>query len=102
MKYLALLTPTSTAKREDFGPLMIAEEKIVWAAYCAGRLREFYIQPNPTVVSLIFEAPDRAAVDADLDLLPMMKAGLLDRRVVEMGPWQPLEALFDKRLMDAP
>ena len=101
MKFLALLKPSATAKMEDFGPLFVDEEKSVWTAYRAGRLREFYFQPNPMTATLVFEAADSAAVHTELDQLPMMKAGLLDRQVVELGPWQPLEALFDKTLMGA-
>ncbi|PXW14655.1 hypothetical protein SAMN05445871_4968 [Paraburkholderia caballeronis] len=99
MKFLALLTPTAQRTLAEFGPYLVEEEQVVWESYRTGSLREFYFQPSPPVVSLVYEAENAAAVDAELDLLPMIKAGLLDRRVVQLGPWLPLEVVFDKQLM---
>lgn len=95
MKILASLTPVSGRTMADFQPLLVAEEKAVWAAYRDGRLREFYFQPEPLTVTLVFEAPGHADVQTVLDGFPMIQAGLLDVRLVTLGPWLPLEALFD-------
>lgn len=102
MKYLVLLTPAEGRKMEEFEPYFVPEEKAVWAAYRAGRLREFYFQPSPPAVTLIYEVPDSASVDDEIDLLPMVNAGLLDRRIVHLGPWLPLERVFDQSLMGTP
>ena len=96
MKILALLTPAAGKTPADFGPLLVAEEKAAWAAYRAGTIREVYFQPEPLTVSLVFEAADHAAVEAALRALPMVAAGLLDTRLVTLGPWAALEALFDQ------
>lgn len=96
MKILALLTPATGKTPADFGPLVVAEEKAVWAAYRAGTIRELHFQPEPLTVSLVFEAADHAAVEAALTLFPMVAAGLLDIRLVTLGPWTMWEALFDK------
>ncbi len=95
MKILALLTPKPDKTPADFQPLFVAEEKAVWAAYRAGTLREMYFQPEPIAVSLVFEAGGTAEVEAVLRTFPMIEAGLLDIRMVTLGPWMPLEALFD-------
>jgi len=96
MKILALLTPAAGKTPADFGPLVVAEEKAAWAAYRAGTIRDLYVQPEPLTVSLVFEAADHAAVEAALKAFPMVAAGLLDTRLVTLGPWTMLEALFDK------
>ena len=96
MKILAVLTPVAGKTPADFGPLVVAEEKAAWAAYRAGTIRELYFQPEPLTVSLVFEAADHTAVEAALKAFPMVAAGLLDIRLVTLGPWAMLEALFDK------
>ncbi len=95
MKILTLLTPASGKGPADFQPHVVAEEKAVWAAYKAGTIRELYFQPEPIAVSLVFEAASHAEVEAELAKFPMIQAGLLDRRLVTLGPWLPIEALFD-------
>jgi hypothetical protein len=101
MKYLVLLTPAAGKTAGDFGPHKIAEVNSVWAAYNSGALREFYASPSPTAVTLIYEVPDRAALSLELEKLPMIRAGLLDRQIVQLGPFLQLAALFDKSLADA-
>ncbi len=96
MKILALLTPRAGKGPADFQPHMVVEEQAVWAAYKAGVIREMYFQPEPIAVSLVFEAASHAAVEAELAKFPMVKAGLLARYLVTLGPWLPLEALFDQ------
>lgn len=95
MKILALLTPVAGKTGADFQPLMVAEEKAVWALYRAGTLREMYFQPDPVIVSLVFEAGNPTEVDAALQSFPMVQAGLLEIQIVTLGPWMPLEALFE-------
>lgn len=97
MKILALLTPAAGKTPADFGPSIVAEEKAAWAAYRAGAVREVYFQPEPLTVSLVFEAVDHAEVATALKAFPMVEAGLLDIRLVTLGPWATLEALFDPR-----
>ncbi|CPR14088.1 hypothetical protein JMY81_12305 [Brenneria goodwinii] len=99
MKFLALLTPAPHRAMSEFGPFLIEEEQVVWAAYRDGKLREFYFQSAPTVITLVYEVKDEAALHAELDSLPMIKAGLLERQVIALGPWLPLEVVFDKSLM---
>ena len=101
MKIMALLTMTADAGRDAFGPLLVPEEQALWASYRQGALREWYFQPEPLAVTLIYEAADTAAVEAEIDSLPMVKAGLLDRQIVTLGPWAPLEVLFDPQFKPA-
>ncbi len=95
MKILAQLTPKPGRSPADFQPYLVAEEKAVWGAYREGWLREMYLQPEPLTVSLVFELPSTAELEARLQAFPIVAAGLLDVRLVGLGPWLPLEALFD-------
>lgn len=98
MKFLVLLTPIAEASQQAFEPYLVAEQLHVWTSYRAGLLREFYFQQQPTVITLVYEMPDLASLHAELDMLPMVEVGLFDRQVVVLGPWAPLEVIFDKAL----
>ena len=97
MKILALLTPATGKTPTDFGPHVVAEEKAVWAAYRAGTIRELYFQPEPLTVSIVFEAASQDEVHSVLQAFPMVESGLLDIRMVTLGPWTMFEALFDPK-----
>ncbi len=94
MKLQATLTPKTSVEPEAFGAYMVDEEKQVWADYEAGFLREMYFQAEPVTVTLVFEAPNKSSVSTRLAQYPMVGAGLLDIRIVELGPWLPMKALF--------
>ena len=99
MKFLVLLTPMAGKSQEEFAPHAISETIAVWSAYSAGHLREFYFSPDPVIVTLIYELPDHAAVARELDSLPMVTGGLLDRQIVALGPLPQFAVLFDKSLV---
>jgi hypothetical protein len=94
MRILALLRTAPGRTMTEMRPLIVAEEIVVWDAYRRGVLREMALQNDPLCVALFFEAPDKTTVSEELSHLPMMKAGLLDAELIELGPWWPLEALF--------
>lgn len=99
MRIMAFLTPKPDPGGDGaaFERHLVAEERAVWAAYRAGTLREMDFQPDPTAVTLVFEAADPRAVEVELAAFPMVRAGLLDVRTVALGPWLPLEALFERQ-----
>lgn len=94
MKILAVLTPAAGKTPDDFRPHIVAEEAALWPMYREGLVREMHFQPEPLTVALTFEAAGKPDVEAALGRLPMVRAGLLDVRLVALGPWLPLEALF--------
>ncbi|GBR09659.1 hypothetical protein [Gluconobacter frateurii] len=99
MKYLVLLTPVAGKTPDQFAAHMVAEIKHVWESYTAGELREFYFSPDPQAVTLIYEMADRAAVEREVTSLPLIKAGLLDAQIVQLGSFPQLSVLFDKALI---
>lgn len=94
MRILALLRPAAGHTLAEMQPLIVAEEIVVWDACKRGVLRDMAVQNEPPRVSLFFEASDKQAVSDELSRLPMMRAGLLDAELIELGFWWPLEALF--------
>lgn len=102
MKILALLTPAAGKALEDFRPLVVAEEQALWPMYREGLVRDMHFQPEPLTVALTFEAAGKPEAEAALGRLPMIQAGLLDVRLVALGPWLPVEALFREGAVPAP
>lgn len=98
MKFLALLELAADVELSALAPHLIAEELAVWSAYRRGVLREMHFQKKPVAVSLIFEAENEAAVRSELLAFPLVENNLLTVRIISMGPWLPLEKLFDQNL----
>jgi len=94
MKYLVLLKPAPGKTAADFRPHMVSEIGAVWSSYVSDELREFYLSSEGPVVTLVYELPDRQAVERAVDALPMVELGLLDRELVHLGPFQQISALF--------
>lgn len=99
MKILALLELAADKTPFDLGPYLIPEEIAMWKAYRTGALREIYFQRDPIVVTLVFEADDLAKVNGQLSSFPLVVERLLEVRLITLGPWLPLEKLFDPALM---
>lgn len=99
MKYLVLLTPAETFAIDKVKPLLLEEERVVWAAYKKGCLREWYIQFEPLTVTFVFEADNPEVVQSELQQLPLVRAALLNQQIIALGPWVQIEMLFDKKLM---
>lgn len=94
MHILAILTPKPSTSFEEFEPLTLPEEQIVWKHYAAGTIRSMNFQPEPLRVLLHFEAPGKPTVQALLATFPMVEANLFDIDLIELGPWLPMVALF--------
>jgi hypothetical protein len=97
MKFLVTLTAAGGRTMPDFQPYIVPEEKQVWALYSAGVIREMYVQLEPMRVMFICEAADRTEMDKHVASLPMVKAGMLNIDIAEMGPWRLLESLFEEQ-----
>ncbi len=101
MKILALLTPATGRTLDEFRPHVIAEEVALWPMYRAGLVREMHFQPEPLTVALTFKAGGKPEVEAAVALLPMVAAGLFDIRLIALGPWLPVDALFRENVVPA-
>ncbi|MBI0329551.1 hypothetical protein [Burkholderia plantarii] len=98
MKFLALLELSEGTDLSVLGPLLVPEELALWRSYRKGALREMYFQRSPLVVTLVFEGASADAVHEELASFPLIAEGLLNARIVALGPWLPLEKLFDTAL----
>lgn len=94
MKILALFTVKAGVPMHDVLPLIAAEEKMAWANYLGGTLRETYLSSEAGVVIDVFEYPSVADLQRDMLGLPLMRAGLLDATYYELRPFRNWESLF--------
>lgn len=100
MKVLVILTPTAGAAPPEFERLRRAEEQAVWPLYVRGAIRELHFQPDPLKVLLTFEAESRSHAAELTRSLPMVEAGLFDLETIELGPWLPFAALFERGVVE--
>lgn len=99
MQFLTILRPAADADAAAFGALQVAEEREVWRLYATGVIRAMHWSGTPddlADIRIVFmmEGRDRADIDAAVDRLPMVEAGLLAREIIPLGPWRALEVLF--------
>ena len=99
MQFLTILRPSANVQSEAFGALQVAEEQEVWRLYTSGILRAAHWSGTPADIANIrivftMEADVQGMIDAAIDGLPMVKAGLLVREVIPLSPWRALEVLF--------
>ena len=66
------------------------------------KLTLFEVRAGRSQTTYQSREPERGvSVEVELAKLPMIAAGLLDNDIIMLGPWLPLEALFDQTLMSA-
>lgn len=103
MQTLVILRPTSSALANPaaFGPLQMAEEKVVWDLYTQDIIRSMRWSGDalkPNTIRVVFETETKNIEDAKkaIERLPMMVHGLLEGEYIPLSPWTPLAILFGK------
>lgn len=94
MKILAIFRVKAGVSMSQVLPLIAEEERMAWAKYLAGELRETYLTSQPGVVLDIFEAPSVTELQQEMLALPLMRAGLLEATYYDLLPFKNWEALF--------
>lgn len=84
---------------QRLGALQKAEAQTVWNLYQEGIIKQFYFdaarKPDPKGI-LIIEAEGRdQARDIAISRLPLVKEGLIDFELYELGPYAALAMAFD-------
>ena len=78
MKILAIFRAKIGVSMSQVLPHIAEEERMAWAKYLTGELRETYLTSQPGVVLDMFEAPSVAELQQEMLALPLMRAGLLE------------------------
>jgi len=88
MQFFALLRRnTEKFTDADFAPLLPQEAEGRRALYAKGAARQVWNRGDTPGSAVLFEAADAAAVKAELDTLPLVKAGMME--VVALVPLNP-------------
>lgn len=95
MKILAIdkILPGFTQEKLKF---YLKEEVIrAWELYKSGIVRELYFRTDRDGAVIIMECADLEEAKKILNDLPIVKAGLVDFELIPLGPFLPLEVLFE-------
>lgn len=94
MQVLAILSPGSTASPEPIRAHAVEENRIVWALYREGIVREMLFRTDRPGAVFRLDAFSIEEARAALGRLPMVANGLLTPELIPVGPFLPLENLF--------
>ncbi|MEO0535763.1 MAG: muconolactone Delta-isomerase family protein [Cyanobacteria bacterium P01_A01_bin.123] len=86
---IATGTPT-----EQVLPLVKPEAAQVWDAYATEKLRAVYYIADMSGAVMVWDMSSLEAVEAELQKLPMVKAGVLTCEVISLKPYTGLAELF--------
>ena len=94
MKILALEQPGPNPD-EDYSGLLQAEARRAWELRQEDILREAYFSANEHEAVLVLECRDVAHAREVLASLPLVKAGIIDFRLVPLVPYDGFARLFN-------
>ncbi len=75
--------------------VMPSEVRETVALYLAGKIDQWFVQQGPSGVVFILNETDPVQAKAELEALPLGKAGLMEFRLIALGPLSPLQYLLD-------
>ena len=94
MKFMAIeeeLKPVDTVKD---AALLKEEALVVWDLMQGGVLRESYFKDDIWEAVLVFECESKAAAEASLARLPLVREGYIRFEVMGLRPYTGLQRLF--------
>lgn len=94
MKFMAIIDVVPGARLEILRADLPNEVRESWKLFAAGAIREAYATDAPTRVVFVLEAADAAGAAADLNNLPLIRAGLLAYELIELRPFANWSLLF--------
>lgn len=94
MKILAIEKEVSGVKEEDYKPFLKQESIKAWELYQQGILRELYFTQTDNSAVLILECKDADEANKYLNILPLVKEGLIKFDVLPLIPYSGFARLF--------
>jgi muconolactone delta-isomerase len=95
MKILALETEVPGVTEDQFTEeILKAEARKAWELYQSGFLRELYFTADTHEAVLVLECDTTEEARRRLSELPLMRAGLIDFRLLPLAPYPGFERLF--------
>jgi hypothetical protein len=103
MKILALEKEVAGVTDDQFsGEILRAEARKAWELYQSGLLRELYFTADTHEAVLALECESADEARRRLSELPLVRAGLIDFRVLPLTPYSGFERLFGESSEEAP
>jgi hypothetical protein len=96
IKVLAIGTFTAKASPKLWEPILPSEVRETVRLYLAGRIDQWYVQPDQSGVVFILNVTDLKAAHQLLDGLPLGQAGLMKFQFIPLGPLSPLRLLLSE------
>ncbi|MFI1564455.1 hypothetical protein ACH4ZX_15610 [Streptomyces sp. NPDC020490] len=93
-KVIAWTRPGERTDPDRTASLLADELKVTWSLWRAGVIRELYARTDAPGALAVMEADGVAQAQSVLATLPLVAEGLLAFEAVEVGTYQPWEALF--------
>lgn len=95
MRTTIILRPAANVALADFMPLLVEEEKALWAYMADGTVRSIhYAAEAPGTIVIDFETETGDAARELAAAFPLVRAGLLEVEALPLAPYQGLAALF--------
>ena len=94
MKVLAIEREVPGVSEEKFSPHLKEEAAKVWELYQANVVRELYFRKDWPGAVLMLECEDAEEAFAILDMLPLVREGLIAFDVIPLVPYPGFSRLF--------
>ena len=99
MKILALEKEVPGVTDDRFtGEILQAEARKAWELYQSGVLRELYFTADTHEAVLVLECDSAEEARQRLSELPLLRAGLIDFRVMPLVAYPGFERLFGRNI----
>lgn len=95
MRILAMDRFLPGTTMEKIQPHLKDEMKIAWDHYKQGKMREMYFRQDGQGVVLMLECDSLKEAQEVIDELPLVKEKLVEFDLTPLGPFVPLEILFN-------
>jgi hypothetical protein len=102
MKFLAIMDVADDAPIEAIRAGLGEELRRSWALFRGGIVREAYATEKPTRIVFVLEADGMDDAASHLGRLPMIEAGMITFRLIELRPFANWSLLFADRGAGAP
>lgn len=94
MKILAIEKEVPSVADEQFEPHLKAEALKAWELYQAGVIRELYFRKDWPGAVLMLECADVGQANKALNMLPLVKQGLIAFDIIPLAPYPGFARLF--------
>jgi hypothetical protein len=97
MKILAIEREVPDATSREYKPYLEEEAYKVWELYQSGKFREIYFRQDQSSAVIILECDNPEEAKYLLELLPLVREGLITFEVFPLSPYPGFSRLFAEK-----